>query len=127
MPRSSLFAVGGSSSFNAILGSKSGGGAGFTITCELLELYQNKSKKPVADLAGAVKIRMYLKIVARFLPLAAARAGTDSPFILRSRISVKELASESGDFGAWLACGFFPARVPFGSVPFTIFWGSLTF
>ncbi len=35
----SLFAVGGSSSFNAIMGSKSGGGAGITITCELLELY----------------------------------------------------------------------------------------
>ena len=34
MPRSSSFAVGGSSSLNAILGSTSGGGAGFTITCE---------------------------------------------------------------------------------------------
>ena len=75
----------------------------------------------MGDLAGAVKIRMYLKIVARFLPLAAARAGTDSPFALRSRRSVKQLPSESGDFGACLAFGFFLARVPFGSVPFTIF------
>ena len=39
MRRSSLFAVGGSSSLNAILGPKSGGGAGFTFTCELFELY----------------------------------------------------------------------------------------
>jgi hypothetical protein len=83
--------------------------------------------KPVADLAAAVKIRMYLKIAARLLPLAAARAGTDLPCALRSRISVKELASESDDFGAWLAFGFFLARVPFGSLPFTIFCGSLTF
>ena len=127
MPRSSLFAVGGSASFNAILGSKSGGGAGFTITCELYELYLNGSKKPLADLAGAVKIRMYLKIVARFLPLAAARAGTDSPCALRSRISLKELASESDDFSACLAFGVFLARVPFCSVPFTIFPRSATF
>jgi hypothetical protein len=39
MPRSSSFAVGGSSSLNAVLGSKGGGGAGLTCTGELLELY----------------------------------------------------------------------------------------
>ena len=60
---------------------------------------------------GAVKIRMYLKIVARLLPPVDARAGTDSPCALRSRISLKELALESDDFGAWLAFALFePSR-----------------
>ena len=75
-----------------------------------LRCIKMRAKKPVVDLAGAVKIRMYLKIVARFLPLAAARAGTDTPCALRWRISLKDLASESDDCGAWLAFGFFLAR-----------------
>ena len=83
--------------------------------------------KAVGDLAGAVKIRTYLNIDLGLLPPVDTRAATDSPWVLRSRISLKELASESDDFGACRAFGFFLARVPLGSVPFTIFGESDTF
>jgi hypothetical protein len=84
-------------------------------------------EKTVGDLAGAVKIRTYLNIALRFLPPVDTSEATDSPWFLRSSRSLKALASESDDFVASRAFGFFFPRVPFGSVPFTIFRESDTF